>query len=184
MTPDVADTNGVAASAHSFPPVSASVVDGTATAQEEAAFLDEFDRWRVTTATWLRDAAERAEISVALRDLLLWTLGYPVVADRPPSRYVVTRVPGPGADRAGAILAWRSGIVDFLADVWDTLGPADFELQECSRTIDEIFTPAMLRGVAHCLDCLQIRTSDPADTAPDGGQHVLNCPIRLRRLLG
>lgn len=178
MTPD-----GVPESAHSFPPVSASVANGTASAQEEAAFLDAFDRWRVAAAAWLRDATERADISPALRDLLLWTLGYPVAADRPPSRYVVDQIPWPGDDRAGAILAWRSGIVDFLSDVWDTLGPADFELQECSRTIDEIFTPAILRGIAHCPDCLQLRTADPTASPPYAEQHVLNCPIRLRRLL-
>jgi hypothetical protein len=71
-----------------------------------------------------------------------------------------------------------SGVVDFLADVWDTIGRAQFEPGECMLAIDEIFMPAVLRGIRHCPDCLQLLPDLPDSSLP----HPLRCPVRVRRL--
>ncbi|HKT00687.1 MAG TPA: hypothetical protein VJT31_14245, partial [Rugosimonospora sp.] len=131
---------------------------------------------------WLRDAARRGAVSAGLDTLLRWTLGYPADAAPVSGRYALGQVPdpaGPGTEAVQVILVWRSGVVDYLADVWDTIGAAEFEPGECTLAIDEVFTPAVLRGILHCPDCLQLLTDAPGSAQP----HPLRCPVRLRRLL-
>ncbi len=163
-----------------FPPASAALVRGHAAEDEVRAFLGALAPWHEHAMGWLDERAATGEVSPALRDVLRWALGS---RDAPAPHlpvYDVRRFPPPAgsdAEHALDVLAWRAGVVDFLSDAWDTLGPADFGLEECALALEELFVPAALRGVAACPDCLQPLPARPREAAA----HVLACPIRARR---
>lgn len=181
MNPGRGETRGGWEFPHSFPPVNGALADGTAPPVAVTAFLDAVRQWRPAAAGSLDTMVLRGEISPGLAELLRWALGYQATSGIVAGRYPVARVPnlaGSTADTAQEVLAWRSGIVDFLADTCDAVAPSEFEAEECGRAIDELFTPPVLHGVLHCPDCLQLLT-DPAESEE---QHPLHCPVRLRRL--
>ncbi len=175
-----------------FPPVSARLVEGAASGAEAAEFLRAVRRWRADADTWAHAAADHQLVSRRLGDLLSWALGRREVGPPVSSAYDLfplddgtlddtldddTRGAGAGA-AARSALVWRSGVVDFLADVWDTLGPSDYDPRQCMAVIEALFTPLAVRGVLHCPDCVQPLSADEA------GLHAWACPIRKARLSG
>ncbi len=146
-----------------FPPVSAALADGTAAGAEARAFLDAVDRWWAGALSWLGEPATAHRLSPGLRLLLV---------ERP-----VPAVTGPPVEAARRVLAWRAAIVDYLSDVWDTMGPAPYQFEECTLVIRELFTPDAAHGTNLCRDCLQPLPPGPRDAAA----HVFACPVRLHR---
>ncbi|QHT56535.1 hypothetical protein GXP71_10920 [Cellulomonas sp. H30R-01] len=161
-----------------FPPVPAAVLDRTAREADAAAWLADVDAWRDRARAWVRDDAAAAGVSAPLRGVLAAALavgGDPAV----PSVYVVRGFPPEGLDpelRAWAVLVWRSWLVDYLSDVWDTVG-GDLTPAECALVVDDVLTPAGLAGTSVCLDCLQPLPDRPADAAA----HAAVCPVRTAR---
>lgn len=163
-----------------FPAVSAALTGGTAPDEEVGAFLDALAPWHERAMSWLDEQVASGGISAGLRDLLKWSFGSREVVAPAVSGYDVGRFPPPSgsaAEHALDVLAWRAGLVDFLSDIWDTMGPAEFELEECSLAIEELFTPPSLRGRQICPNCMQPLPADSRQAAA----HTLGCPIRLRR---
>ena len=157
-----------------FPPVSAALADGTATDAEARAFLDAVEVWRVGAL------ARLAQPATALHGLLAGTLTTPGTELPLAPPYAVRPVPaltGPPVETARRVLAWRAAIVDFLSDVWDTLGPAPYPFEECTLAIRELFTPDTAEGTRLCRDCLQPLPAGQRDAAA----HVFACPVRLHR---
>jgi hypothetical protein len=167
-----------------FPPVSAALADSTATDSEARAFLGAVDRWRADALTWLDQPATAHRLSPGLRALLVGILTTPGT-DRAeplpvPAPYAVRALPaftGPPVGAARQVLTWRAAIVDFLSDVWDTIGPAPYQFEECTLVIRELFTTDTVRNTTLCRDCLQPLPPDPRDAAA----HVFACPVRLHR---
>ena len=163
----------------SFPPVGGNLVAGTAAHAEVDRFLTAVRDWRPLAAGWLREAARGGVISIGLRDLVTSALGLASGEPTVSTAYLVGRFPplrSPATAHALDVLVWRSGIVDYLADAWDTIGSGAFEMRECALVIDEVLTPRSARRPT-CPDCLQPL---PEDTR-EAGRHALDCPIRLRR---
>lgn len=165
---------------YAFPPGPAGLTDRAAPENEAAAFVLAVDRWRARASDWMTEQTAKGSISRGLAELLRWSLGGPGAEVTPPGPYALTQVPTRG-DLAGedalAIMVWRSGLVDFLSDIWDTMGPTDFDLKECALVIDDLLTPTVLKGVLACPDCLRTAV-DSSDLA----HHTIDCPVRRRRL--
>jgi hypothetical protein len=163
-----------------FPAVSTTLTRGAAPDGEVRTFLRGVARWRRSVLAWLDAQAASGRLSEGLRDLLKRSLGIPDVPAPTLSAYDIRSFPAPQgspSEHALDVLVWRSGIVSFLSDVWDTLGPALFEMEECQLVISAIFTPTARRGAVLCPDCLQ-----PLPGASDeAAAHYFACPIRLRR---
>lgn len=70
-------------------------------------------------------------------------------------------------ERLAAVLMWRAGIVDFLSDVWDTLGDAGFSLEDC-RVVEGLFTPPGIEPASTCPYCL----------GPQSPTHYAACPVQ------
>lgn len=167
-------------SAPAFPAVPAAVVDRTATTAELDGLLGEVEAWRGRVRAWLRGSAASEGVSAALRDLLRLTLesgGDPAPV---PGAYDVRAFPPGGLDpgtRAWAVLVWRSALVDYLSDAWDTLGPGALGVEECALVVDDVLTPAGSRPGGLCLDCLQ----PVAGRSGDAAAHTLVCAVRAAR---
>lgn len=163
-----------------FPAVGAALTRGAAPEGEVRTFLDDLAAWRASALAWLDAQAASGRLSDGLHEFLRWSLGVPGVQEPTLSGYHTRPLPPPlepTSEHALDVLVWRSGVVDLLSDVWDTLGPALFELEECTLVIDAVFTPVTWRGALVCPDCLQ-----PLPGASDeAAAHYFVCPIRLRR---
>lgn len=163
-----------------FPVVSTELTRADPPADEARAFIAAVLRWRKSAIAWLDVHTARREMSTGLRDLLKWVLGSPDMTARTTSGYHLRPFPEPAGsapEHVLDVLVWRSGVVDYLSDVWDTIGPGDYELDECTLAIDALFTPPSLRGVPTCPDCLQ----PLPETPKAAGAHAIACPVRLRR---
>ena len=145
-------------------------------------------RWRDETVAWL-ESSQNDRVSEELTEFLLWTLG---AAPRPQYKigpYVVTVFPEdaaePDSDRAARraqsattsrevehVLLWRAQVVDFLTDVWDTIGPSLFEMEECDAAT-ALFMPAGEVPAEYCDYCLE-----PYADAAGRVEHEQVCPIR------
>lgn len=167
-----------------FPPVRAALADGTATDSEAHTFLDAVDRWRAGALSWLDQPVTTHRLSPGLHGLLAELLTTPATAGTQlslvPEVYAVRPLPaftGPPVEAARRVLAWRAAIVDFLSDVWDTIGPAPYQFEECTLVIRELFTPDTAGNTDLCRDCLQPLPPDQRAAAA----HVFGCPVRLHR---
>ena len=172
-----------------FPPVSPVLLAEGALPEIVEAFCESVQRWRREAVEWLTRDQESSTVSPSLARIVLWSLG----AERTPGEmspaYRLAVFPDlPGPDDTGGprrtreecglkILVWRSRIVDFLADAWDTIGPDSFTPQECGRII-EVFSVEKRKGSVRCIDCLQSLSSDFEERR----RHTRECSIRLRRL--
>jgi len=121
-----------------FPPVPRSPFWSSDEAAARAS-LAAIARWRGDLAQWLAGPERDDGLSPALAAVMLELLGaaeteafrrYPYRLARFPA--LPATLPDPCATLRGVLL-WRAGVVDFLSDVWDTLGAADFGLEECQR---------------------------------------------------
>jgi len=130
--------------------------------------------------SWLDEKASYERLSSELRALLKDWLGASGQTARAFSAYRAGSFPalkGTSSERVLDVLVWRSGVVDFLSDIWDTIGAAPFEMEECQFAINALFTPASLSGIVVCPNCLQ-----PLPIEQDAASaHYFDCPIRLRR---
>ena len=73
-------------------------------------------------------------------------------------------------------MRWRAHVVDFLADVWDTVGKPLFDMEECGYATDELLMPSPAPGIRFCPDCLE-RFPEP-DTNGRLREHYGSCPVR------
>ncbi len=115
--------------------------------------------WRAELAAWLAGAERDDALSPALATVLL-----ELVRARPSEEfrrfaYRLERMPSPEpptdpCECLQSLLLWRAGVVDFLSDVWDTLGPAPFDIEECQRA-GSLFTPIDSDGGGLCHLCLE-----------------------------
>lgn len=145
-------------------------------------FLSEVRRWRREAVAWLESSRDD-RISGELAAFLLWTLGA-----APPPRgkvgpYSVSALPEAALASAWntaaesttrnveAVLVWRAGVVDYLSDVWDTIGPSLFDMEECGVATD-LFMPRGLGFDGHCWWCLQ-----PYSWTSGRADHRPVCPI-------
>ena len=149
----------------SFPVVPREPFWSSDEAAAEAAVLA-IERWRVEFASWLTHERDDA-ISKSLATLLLEVLG-----DMPTSSFEryshhLSRYPTSAASLR-AILLWRAGLVDFLSDVWDTMGDADFGIEECARA-SALLTPPPPDAHPRCPLCL----------GQQGDRHFEACAVQL-----
>jgi len=123
--------------------------------------LAAIERWRTSFAGWLGGSERDDGISEALATPLLELmralpgetyLQYPYRLERFPE--LSTADGGDPAEALRRVLLWRAGVVDFLSDVWDTLGATDIGVEECQR-ISSLLTPVgMERSSNLCPLCL------------------------------
>jgi hypothetical protein len=97
--------------------------------------LPAIEAWRAAFATWLESGA----ISESLATVLLELLGMEPTSTFARSPYHLVRYPA-ASPSLHAVLLWRAGIVDFLSDIWDTMGAADFDIEEC-QLVSDLLTP-------------------------------------------
>ncbi len=141
--------------------------------------LEEVRRWRdaVAAALETRDPAldvvehltPRARARLALFLAERWDPRHRLWALT--SDYDLAPFPAPPAARATdvpmravlEVMRWRAGIVHYLTDVWDVLGPPDLEMGECAA-IGAFMRPARLEGrCIYCLSEYEPRRLDPED---------------------
>ena len=148
-------------------------------------FLDQVQRWRGEALAWLTTSRDEG-VSDELADFLRWAFG---VGPRPAyeiSAYVVCAFPTVATERAiaalgadsapervQAVLLWRAQIADFLADVWDTIGPPLFDMEECA-VAENLFLVELHHHGTYCPTCLT-----PHAGANGDGAHRASCPVRL-----
>ena len=90
----------------------------------------------------LREAFGAAPPDV-IRSLPYRILPFPKLADAP-------------LDDLRKVILWRAGLVDFLGDCWDTLGPSRYEMAECLAVSARLMTSgatdsASSKTCAYCL---------------------------------
>ena len=127
------------------------------------------EQWRTTLATWLGSAERDDSLSPGLATTLRELLGALPTSDFVRFPYRLAKFPAALDDPNAAlraVLLWRAGIVDFLSDVWDTLGEADFDIEECRRAAT-FFAPE--GADALCPLCL----------SPQGDRHYDACAVQL-----
>jgi hypothetical protein len=161
-----------------FPPVPDGYWTGSSTHAGRSAFLDGARKWRADALHWLEAGSRASRLSAELSEFMRWALGDPTASPQDAGPYHVSSFPT-GALRPGAretdtvdVLVWRARLVDMLADVWDTLGPARFEIEEC-REATRVLMPDETRGRHFCPYCL-----DPESPSADPAAHDANCPIQ------
>lgn len=125
---------------------------------EAAAFVGAVLGWRERIEQALRTG--RAGLPPALTDraaaFMLAALSSGEGSVHCGAAYVVRAFPAPvTADRRSldALLRWRVGLADYLADVWDVIGEPAYELDECQAM------GGFLRPVdadARCHSCLEV----------------------------
>lgn len=131
-----------------FPPVSWS---------SDESVLPAIEAWRAAFVIWVGSGA----ISDALANVLLELLGERRTATFERYPYPLSRYPRIAS--VEGVMLWRAGVVDFLSDIWDTIGEADFTIEECRR-VSELLTPSA--GV--CPLCLEAQ----------GNGHFDHCPVQ------
>ena len=77
------------------------------------------------------------------------------------------------------IMLWRSSIVDFLADIWDTVGEPLFDLHECGYAVELLFMPLPVPEHTFCPDCLQ--HFPVPDVSGSFREHYAVCVVRRAR---
>jgi hypothetical protein len=166
-----------------FPVVPPEILEvGGARSPVVAEFLRQVDCWREQATAYLtslpRDGTSPIsdELAVLLRQL--------IAGERLPERgakagrpYGLATFPAPARghdpERALEVLVWRSKVVDFLSDVWDTLGPAAYEMEECGFVVERLLAPALDGTV--CPECAQ--------PIADWSEHEPLCVVRRLRFL-
>ena len=114
-----------------FPPTRLGIEDARTATRD----LDAIEVWK---EAWLAALAGNAvAVAVPLLGVLREAFGAtPPLAIRS-LPYRVLPFPEPlGAapvEDLRRVLLWRAGLVDFLADSWDTLGPSTFDMKDCLR---------------------------------------------------
>lgn len=102
-----------------------------------ATMLSELWQWRDRWRAWLEGPTADGSLTLSLAQVLRATFAVdpPTALARLP--YALAPFPPDGVAPAvvalAAVLRWRAAIYDFLSDAWDTLGPADFEMDACQR---------------------------------------------------
>lgn len=138
-------------------------------AADAARSLEDIAKWRAAFVTWLRGPHPEG-MSRPLVAVLLEVLGaeststylrYPYRLSRFPVRLEAVDAV---ADLQ-AVLLWRAGVVDFLADVWDTVD-GEIGTEECGE-LEALLLPAGMTGV--CPLCL----ASVADAA-----HFESCAVQ------
>ena len=153
----------------------------------EEAYLALVLKWRTSLISWLHSAEGRSHLSRGLIDILCSTLGTgrektefsPYKLEKFPG----TLLAGPQSSLKGAsrrrqilnLLVWRAYIIDFLADVWDTLGSATFSMEEC-RVATDLFMPQGKIVSSHCVFCL---CELPAEDVVSN-HHIFSCPVQTQ----
>lgn len=144
-------------------------------------FLRQVETWRHAAAVYLGAIAPAANppLSPALAQLLAQAIAGTALSEaeaRAAQPYGVVSFPAEAAneqrsprERALYVLAWRAIVVDFLSDVWDTLGPATFDMEECDFAATHLFgqRPEL------CPDCVE-----PVE---DWNAHEPTCIVRRFR---
>lgn len=170
-----------------FPMVPEEVWGAGLDEQARHQLLQQILMWRRAAIRWLR-SDQIEQLSSDMVDLLLWALGDEPVARIEPGAYPLTIFPpllhgmAPEAlplalatlDQILDVLLWRARIVDFLADIWDTLGSPLFSMEECGHAT-QIFMPEGVNA-SHCPLCLQAYTAGEAGAAA----HYELCPVQRK----
>jgi hypothetical protein len=134
--------------------------------------LRRVEAWRSAVAGVLAEGSAWT-MSDTLRDLLQQVLGVRPSRTLASCPYHLEPYPGSGGEPVATlrrVLLWRAGVVDFLADAWDTLGPPPFTMDECGEAA-EIFEPEDLTP-QECPLCLGRLPADPTTHCP-------RCPVQL-----
>jgi hypothetical protein len=158
-------------------------------------FLPRVLVWRDDLAAWLKAEQASEHLSVDLVDLLQWSIGERRGATLKMSPYALSVFPdgartpasrGVGTGGAGLlhaavrdVLIWRARLVDFLADVWDTIDTPLFDVDEC-RMATDLFMPAGHGDDRLCPYCLQ-EYGGPDRTAVHNGVCPLQRSVLERR---
>jgi hypothetical protein len=158
--------------------------------EDERRFFDQALEWCGAARQWLDSPAAYERLSTGFVRLLSWALGSRPAQPVSVSPYRI--FPFPVDLRALSscacvpcdlirrrsldIMLWRACIVDFLSDVWDTVGVPLFDQQECGYAADRLFMPPPVPGQAFCPDCLE-RFSVP-DASGRFKAHYGLCPVR------
>lgn len=143
--------------------------------------------WRQAAIRWLR-SNQIEQLSSGLVDLLLWTLGDEPFSPIEPGPYRLKIFPpalhkmAPEAlplalatrDQILDILLWRAHLVDFLADVWDTLGSPLFGMEECGYATRMLMPEGA--NDTHCLLCLLAYAAGESGAVA----HYEQCPAQQR----
>jgi hypothetical protein len=174
-----------------FPALPEGYWSGHADDPSVQAFLEHVLRWREQVVKWLAGGHADDRLSPGLHDFLLWVLGQragPAVDTAP---YAVSAFPYQRAADARVsrlsgrtiadvdvldVLIWRALVVDFLADIWDTIGPPQFDVDECGYAT-ALFMPDGEDG-RRCPYCLQEYSG-----AVDPANHTEGCPIQRNALI-
>jgi hypothetical protein len=145
--------------------------------------------WRWATICWLRNPSGHPALSQNLVHLLLWAFGEQPLKNLDSRPYKLQGFPpdlrmlDQGAvmtrwrmvENLQAVLLWRARLVDFLADVWDTLGTPLFDMEECRQATD-LFMPGDFTGTDYCPLCLQMYPV--ANREEEAHQHYERCPVQ------
>lgn len=171
-----------------FPPVAAELLEADPPLAIVLAFRGEVEVWHRAVGAWLMSDQSSEYISARLGLVLLWTLG---ALESPPeslSPYRLATFPKPPPRSsapaeatealkhwAAEVLVWRARVQDYLADVWDMIGPDVLDPRDCANA-EKLFDPH-LPGT-FCSECLQPMKKGDAATAQE---HYEKCVVRLRR---
>jgi hypothetical protein len=130
--------------------------------EQAAALVAAVERWRAEMVAWVPGA-----VSPALAALLLVLLGG---SDRPlpATPYRLSVYPRGGS--LEQVMMWRAGLADMMLDVWDTLGPAPFDIAECNAVLATLM-PEGTSASDTCPLCA-------GDAAPQATHHA-TCPVQL-----
>jgi hypothetical protein len=160
-----------------FPRVASELLDTTPPVALVTSFSNAVNAWRAAVVAFLEEPGRSDFISDRLARVLSFLLGATERAEESLSPYRVYAFPSAEATGGLApsyplrVLVWRSAIVDFLADAWDTVGPDSYEPKDCANA-ELLFTP--LGDDVSCFDCLQPVTAV--------ANHTESCKVRALRL--
>ena len=153
-------------------------------------FLEQVREWRTLIVPWLESPAAYERMSPGLIRFLVRVLGASPEQQESVLPYLIYPFPidlsaissvactqGDLIRQWGLdIMLWRACIVDFLSDIWDTVGEPLFDLRECGYAVDCLFMPSPVPGHVFCPDCLE-RFSFP-DVSGSFRGHYAICPVR------
>jgi hypothetical protein len=139
----------------SFPPTRYGILDEVKAAND----LEAIDVWK---RAWIASLGGNGA-GVAVAPALLGVLREAFGASPPDAiralPYRLTPFPKPSGaplDDLREALLWRAGLVDFLGDCWDTLGPSRFDMTECLAVSARLMPAAAVQDSANktCAYCL------------------------------